>query len=124
MEKTREEHLAYRKRHRDVRRARGRADEFYCTDCPEIARDWSQIHDTTGEDPFDYEPRCRSCHSVYDGIVERSVGNSYGSANKDRVATDDTRKTLSAAQTGRKHSDETRRKMSESWHRVNVVDPD
>ena len=50
-----------------VRKLRGKASDQKCIDCGSNARDWSQIH---GSDPLvvtNYEPRCRKCHTVYDG---------------------------------------------------------
>lgn len=57
----------YYRRHRMVYRARGSAADLACIDCAGKARDWSHVHDTSGLDPADYEPRCRSCHMKYDG---------------------------------------------------------
>ena len=41
-----------------------------CTDCGGPAAQWSQVHGTDGTDPIaHYQPRCRKCHSKYDGRV-------------------------------------------------------
>lgn len=65
-----------------IRKERGRAPEYSCVDCGIQARDWVLRFDasikteTTGpnagrlfsQDIFDYEPRCRPCHNVYDTL--------------------------------------------------------
>lgn len=60
---------AYSARHWRVYRARGKAKDQLCVDCRKQARDWSQIHGTTGLESEHYEPRCRKCHSVYDDHI-------------------------------------------------------
>lgn len=59
----------YQARHSRVWRARGKASAQVCVDCGGAAKEWSQVHGTDGLDVFDYEPRCRHCHYVYDGKV-------------------------------------------------------
>jgi hypothetical protein len=56
----------YQRNHRRVRAARGKASEYECADCEEEAKEWSQIHNTAGDDPKHYEPRCHKCHQKYD----------------------------------------------------------
>lgn len=66
MSKKRGRDFVGEERHYAVRKARGRASEYVCTDCPERAKEWSHIHGTEGDLPEHYEPRCRSCHARYD----------------------------------------------------------
>jgi hypothetical protein len=59
--------ITYQALHRRIRRRRGNASQYTCTDCPAQATDWSQVHGTDGLDlDADYAPRCRSCHIRYD----------------------------------------------------------
>lgn len=70
----------YQRKHRAMRKARGKASDQACVDCDRQAHDWSQVHDTDGTDPeAHYEPRCRSCHQKYDVTDERrkAVGDMY-----------------------------------------------
>lgn len=53
--------------HQRLYRARGKASEYPCVDCGLQARDWSQVKNTEGYSIDDFEPRCRSCHTIYDG---------------------------------------------------------
>jgi len=65
--------------HERVFKARGRAREQACVDCGAQARHWSQKHGTTGQDPYDYEPRCIMCHYGTDGYdyEARSRGEAH-----------------------------------------------
>lgn len=58
--------IEYDRRHRAQFRREGKANQFFCVDCNRRAADWSQIHDTDGLSSDDYDPRCRSCHKLYD----------------------------------------------------------
>jgi hypothetical protein len=69
--------VTYEGRHSRVERARGKASEHPCADCGETAKDWSQIHGTTGLEPEHYEPRCAKCHSQYD-IDTQPRGERHG----------------------------------------------
>lgn len=60
------ESQTYVAKHKRMRKVRGRAADHRCLNCDSQARDWAQLHDTTGEDPWDYVPLCRKCHLVYD----------------------------------------------------------
>lgn len=75
--------------HSRLKRMIGSASQFQCVDCKKQARDWSQIKNTSGFEFDHYEPRCRSCHMKYDG-------GSFG---------------------GRKHTEETKRKISNTKRR-------
>lgn len=68
--------------HERVFKARGRASEQTCIDCGEQARHWSQKHDTTGQDPYDYEPRCVTCHYGTGGYDDaaRARGEAHSNA--------------------------------------------
>lgn len=52
--------------HDKIRRKRGIAGNWCCTDCSNPAREWSQRHGTVGDDVMDYDPRCTKCHAAYD----------------------------------------------------------
>lgn len=58
--------------HERVFKARGRASDQACVDCGGQARHWSQKHGTTGQDPYDYEPRCILCHYGTDGYDDEA----------------------------------------------------
>jgi len=64
-----QEKAAYWARHDQVRKVRGTANRHLCIDCGEQARDWSQIHGTSGDLADHYQPRCRSCHMKYDDLT-------------------------------------------------------
>ena len=62
--------------------ARGNARDQKCAGCAENgvdrqALEWSQLHDRTGDDPWDYRPLCKRCHLAYDGHYppRRTGGN-------------------------------------------------
>lgn len=59
-------HPTYQAIHRRLREYRGNASDYNCVDCSKQARDWSWVHDTDDKDTNNYEPRCSSCHSIYD----------------------------------------------------------
>lgn len=59
---------SYQSRHEAVWAARGKASDQKCVDCGERADHWSQIRGTTGFDVSEYDPRCVSCHFIYDDI--------------------------------------------------------
>lgn len=61
----------YHKRHYNVRKARGNAKTYKCVDCNKPAHDWTYIHNTCPDDINNYEPRCCSCHAIYDGYTDR-----------------------------------------------------
>ena len=66
-------HLAHQRVHRRLQRHRGSAWDQNCVDCGKRAFDWSQIRGTMGDNIWEhYEPRCRSCHNIYDGLIERN----------------------------------------------------
>jgi hypothetical protein len=63
---------SYYYRHDLVEAARGKARDHKCVGCAEKgldrqAREWSQLHDKTGDHPEDYRPLCHRCHQDYDG---------------------------------------------------------
>lgn len=65
---------AYSTRHGWVRKARGNASEHTCVECRGQARDWAQLHGTTGLSPADYQSMCRRCHFIYDDVSGSSRG--------------------------------------------------
>lgn len=50
----------------------GRASEYDCVNCSRPAVDWSYQHGTDSSDINNYEPRCRSCHMLYDNPTQGS----------------------------------------------------
>jgi DNA-directed RNA polymerase subunit RPC12/RpoP len=57
--------------HHNIRKIRGSARKYKCIDCGQKAHDWCWIHGTPTDDINNYEPRCGSCHGVYDGYSDR-----------------------------------------------------
>ena len=55
--------------HKRIRYHRGSAYQYKCIDCEAIAHEWSYIHETDPYDIDNYEPRCKSCHCIYDGVT-------------------------------------------------------
>jgi len=83
--------LDYFGAHVRVRKVRGRANTHDCVRCGKQARHWATIHDTPGRDPHkDFQPMCISCHQEYDQSHK------------------------TAGFHGRRHSTETKRRMSET----------
>lgn len=72
----------YKRVHKQIVRKRGRAAEQSCADCGNPARDWAHVHDSDPLDVNNYEPRCRSCHNIYDEVSKRlglnMIGNERG----------------------------------------------
>lgn len=63
---------SYDYRHDLAEAARGKAKTHECEVCAakgvdRQAREWSQLHDRSGDDPWDYRPLCKRCHTAYDG---------------------------------------------------------
>jgi hypothetical protein len=58
--------MKYKALHNMVSRAKGPAKLHKCIDCDDEAVDWSTIHGKDGNDPNEYEPRCKRCHILYD----------------------------------------------------------
>jgi hypothetical protein len=60
--------VTVRQRHTRIVLLRGKAADYLCGGlCGGRARDWAQIHGTSGLDPKrDYLPMCRRCHIRYD----------------------------------------------------------
>jgi polyferredoxin len=93
----------YSTRHSRVLKARGKAGDQACADCGQQAREWSQVHGTSGDDPEHYEPRCARCHHAYDG-AQAKPGSRHHNAKlteaqvlEMRASTGLTRKQLAAA---------------------------
>ena len=79
--------IVYGTQHQRLRRARGSAGELLCVDCGGPARDWSYDHTDPDERvdsfvfslDFDrYEPRCRSCHKVFDALFADTSSEGRG----------------------------------------------
>ena len=56
----------YKLGHKRVKALRGKASDHVCVDCCKVAHHWSYKHDEPLELAESYEPRCRSCHTLYD----------------------------------------------------------
>lgn len=79
--------------HSRLRRIKGVARNFKCNDCEKQALDWSNVSQKyLGID--DFVPRCRSCHTRFDGKVRNLKGKHCPK--------------------GFKHTDETKAKVSTS----------
>lgn len=113
---------AYSTLHWRLRAYRGPAKRLKCTHCAERgiskqALDWARLHDTDGESIHDYIPLCRKCHIAYDKSGHRvphaeetkfllSVKNSGCRHTPEAV------EKIRATSAGRKHTAESRAKMS------------
>lgn len=76
------EDIGYTAAHARVRRLKGSASDYPCADCGGPAQDWAYSHSGVKErwellpeqsapspystDPEQYDPRCRSCHRLFD----------------------------------------------------------
>ena len=113
----------YGPRHRRVEKARGKAKGYPCIWCGKPAVHWATIHGTDGTKPEDYQPMCQPCHLVYDGITGnprsdemRAKMRAYASAMpaEHRANLSKALQGRAGGMTGKRHSEETRRKMSET----------
>lgn len=72
--------------HGEVRCKRGKADTHNCIDCGKPAKDWSHKHNTDPQNIMNYDPRCRSCHNLYDGPRGGApIGNKNSSGHSNRL---------------------------------------
>lgn len=73
----------YRSAHSRIARDRGKARNYLCVDCGAQAHHWSYMHtdpdelvSDTGQpyslSPDHYEPRCASCHAIFDGTGQNA----------------------------------------------------
>lgn len=77
-EKNRQAHLGYKNSnwidgrdwyktiHSYIIRYKGKASNHKCIDCSKQAFDWSNIDHMYSNNLNDYQPRCRSCHVIFD----------------------------------------------------------
>lgn len=125
--------------HRALKRQNGSAKNYKCSDCERRALDWSNVSQKyIGIE--DFVPRCRSCHTRYDGKVANlkgrhrpkgfpvseetrkklsiaGLGNQRAKGNQVRlgaVLSIETREKIAKAHLGKVHSEEIKRKISES----------
>lgn len=63
----------YQARHRRVEKIRGKAYEHLCSNCCDMGADWALRHGRDPRDPASYDPLCRRCHTIYDGIGYRNT---------------------------------------------------
>jgi hypothetical protein len=113
---------AYPTRHWRVRERRGPAKLLKCAHCADNgtdkqAFDWACLHGRDGEDPADYIPLCRKCHIAYDGSGHHQPHSEetkalLGEKNRGYVHTPEAVEKIRATSTGRKHTAESRAKMS------------
>lgn len=69
----------YKNFHARLSRNKGRATEYGCVDCGNMADEWSWTHGTDELDYENYQPRCRSCHAKYDKQIVHA--NNTGEQN-------------------------------------------
>ena len=125
--------------HKRLKQQKGRARDYKCHDCEKQALDWSNVsHEYIDID--DFVPRCRSCHTRYDGKVvnlkgkhrpkgfpvsaetraklsKALMGNQHVLGNHFRlgaILSKETREKIARAHQGRTHTEEQKRKISES----------
>lgn len=113
----------YGARHARTVAARGDAAGYRCTECGKQAFAWATLHGTDGMRPEDYQPMCQPCHLAYDGITgnERSAEHranisAYASNRtpEHQARLNESLSGRAGGMTGKRHSEETRRKMRES----------
>jgi NUMOD3 motif len=114
----------YRDLHRLIRRMRGQASRQQCVECGGTAADWARLHDQDGSDVWHYVSMCRKCHSAYDSggrpmSDESRKKLSQYSRNRDpqhqrKLSESLKGRAATSGMTGKTHSAETRRRMSES----------
>ena len=63
--------VGYKGKHYRIIKLKGKASEYKCIDCPNQARDWSNVDHLYSLDPDDYQPRCTSCHRKYDNKLQK-----------------------------------------------------
>lgn len=103
----------YQKKHYHMRKANGKARDYYCQHCDGPAEQWAQVHDSSGWDPEnDYLALCRSCHRKYDMTDETKA--KIGNSNRGKKRTPEQIQTLSLAHMGNSPSEETRKKLSKA----------
>lgn len=100
MARTPEEEREYQRRHRRNVAERGKAKLRKCVLCARAgidkqAHDWAHVHGTDPDDVMNYVPLCKKCHGRYDEHTPEAIEK------------------IRAASTGRKHTPESRAKMSE-----------
>ena len=90
----------YQAIHKQVRSSRGLAALQKCVDCTGDASEWSWIHDTDPSDVASYEPRCASCHRLYDlaGVPREASLGLKNAAKLDIGDIPEIRKMISAGQ--------------------------
>lgn len=102
--------------HGRLKRLKGSAKSYKCHDCDKQALDWSNVSQQyLGID--DFVPRCRSCHTRYDGKIVNLKGKHCPKGFKH---SEETKAKVASAMMGNKHllghrhTEETKKKMSES----------
>jgi hypothetical protein len=100
MARTPDEEREYQRRHRRNVAERGEAKLRKCIQCTRAgidkqAHDWAHVHDTDPDDVMNYVPLCKKCHGGYDKHTPEAIEK------------------IRAASTGRRHTPESRAKMSE-----------
>ena len=56
----------YQTIHKQIVKLKGLAKTYKCIDCGKEAKHWSNINHLYSLNPDDYQPRCASCHKLYD----------------------------------------------------------
>jgi hypothetical protein len=116
-----DEKLTYFGKHYRVYKAQGPARNYTCQmSCGKQAAHWATIHGTDGLNPMTgYMPLCRSCHTQYDDIPEKTrtahKGKPKGPQTPEHIANAHTPEIIVrqvAGRTGLKRSAETRARMS------------
>lgn len=81
------EDASYDLQHSRVRRAMGKASDYTCVDCKDVAAEWSWAHGSDRNSAESYSPRCIPCHRKYDewdasrfGSVSKNVGEDHPAA--------------------------------------------
>jgi hypothetical protein len=101
---------------------RGDAKLYRCVHCAgrgadKQARDWAWVHGTDPDDVMNYVPLCRKCHNVYDGSGHHVPHTEetralLGQKNRGYKHTPVAVEKIRATSAGRKHTPESRAKMS------------
>lgn len=113
-------------RHKRLRRVCGSAARHLCEGgCQGRARDWAQIHGTSGLDFLaDYVPLCRSCHIQYDSDARLNMDSRSRWLAGTSAAWTDERRAERGRETARRWTPERRAEHSDRIRELRAARPE